>query len=187
MATTRGPEHSPNLLFPVWRAFKAYWPVFVVLAFAGYRFLDNNPGPMGGMTPDFELPEISPQQGPLMLSSMAGKVRVVDFWATWCGPCKMMTPIYSDLYLKDRDRGLEVVGVALDNPENVSEYVQRFHVPYPVVIGDQKTVEEFGGVRGIPTTFVLDRKGRVVQKHVGYVPEFFLERELEALLTSTKA
>ena len=165
------------------RWFKEWWLVLLAVGFLSWRLFYSSPGALAGKTPDFTLPRIG--GGDLTLSATAGHVRIIDFWATWCGPCQMMTPIYVDLYNRFHAQGLDIVGVALDNQDAVSRFVSAHQIPYPILLGDAPTVREFGGIRGIPTAFVLDRQGRVVQKHVGYRPEFLLEHDIEPLLKTS--
>ncbi len=137
-------------------------------------------GRVAGEQPDFTLPRLG--GGEVTLSSLDGYVRVVDFWATWCGPCKLMMPQFASLHRKYQDKGLVVVGVAIDDPEAVKRYVAENGVPYAIVLGDQVTTEQFGGIPGIPTTFVLDKQGRIVNRHVGFRPIQVLEADIAGLI-----
>ena len=105
-------------------------------------------------------------------SDFAGKVVVLDFWATWCPPCKAEIPGFVELQKQYGDKGLVIVGVSLDEqgPEVVTPFMKQFSINYPVVMGDAKIVQAFGGIRGIPTTFVIDRSGKIVSGHVGFAP-----------------
>ncbi|MBU6429296.1 MAG: TlpA family protein disulfide reductase [Cyanobacteria bacterium REEB65] len=170
---------------PFWAWLRQWWLVVLVASFVAWRlftFFGGGSSDMAGRSPDFALPRIF--GGTLSLSSLQGDVRIVDFWATWCGPCKMMTPVFADLYTRYHSKGLVVIGVALDDAKAVSTYAVEHQVPYPIVLGDRRTAERFGGIMGIPTTFILDRQGRVVSRHVGYRPEFVLEKEVLSLLNS---
>ena len=131
--------------------------------------------------PDFVLPQIGGQQ--LRLSSFRGKVVLLDFWATWCYPCRQEIPHFVDLQQKYGDRGFQVVGVSMDDgPEPVPAFMQQFHMNYPVVMGNAKTGELYGGLLGLPITFVLDREGRIVAKHVGATDAAVFEKEIVKLL-----
>jgi thiol-disulfide isomerase/thioredoxin len=121
---------------------------------------------------------------PVKSSDFAGKVVILDFWATWCGPCRMEIPGFIELQKQYADKGLVVVGVSLDQDgaSVVKSFMDKTGINYPVVLGDETIVNAFGGVEGIPTTFIIDRDGRIVGKHVGYAPKAEFESEIKPLL-----
>lgn len=134
------------------------------------------------LAPDFVLPQLDGT--PLRLSAYRGKVVLLDFWATWCDPCREETPHFVETQQKYADRGLEIIGVSMDDTsEPVREFYQQFHVNYPVVMGDAKTGEAYGGVLGLPITFLLDREGRIVAKHMGPTKAEAIDQEIAALLS----
>ena len=108
---------------------------------------------------------------------------MLDFWATWCSPCREEIPHFVQLQEKYRDRGLQVIGVSMDDsPEPVPAFVQQFHMNYPVVMGNAKIGELYGGLLGLPITFILDREGHIVAKHVGATDAAVIEQEIAGLL-----
>lgn len=118
------------------------------------------------------------------LSKLQGKVVLVNFWATWCGPCRREIPDFIEVYEKYKSQGFEIVGIALDDEgfDLVTPYVKRFKIPYPVVIGTGRTVNDYGGFDVIPTTFLIDRKGMIVDQHMGLMTKTELEKKLKTVL-----
>jgi thiol-disulfide isomerase/thioredoxin len=111
-----------------------------------------------------------------------GKVVVVDFWATWCPPCRKEIPEYVALQEKYRSRGLVILGLSLDEapPAEVKAFGEQFKVNYPLVMADADTAEAFGGIEGLPTAFVIDRDGNIRHVKLGLAKA----AEFEALVTS---
>ena len=117
------------------------------------------------------------------LSAFAGKVRLVDFWATWCAPCREAIPGLEDLYGRYRDRGLEIIAISMDEdgPAVVKPFVERARIPYTNLMGTDEAAEAFG-VLGLPATFLIDEKGMIVQSWVGGVPKRVLEEKIREAL-----
>jgi len=133
--------------------------------------------------PDFSLPLVK-GSGFMTLSENIGKVIILDFWATWCPPCRMEIPGFIELYNKYKDSGLIVIGIIVgDNMDIVKKFVLENNINYPVVMGNSKVVQDYGGITGIPTTFIIDRKGNIVQKFIGYRPKEVFENEIKKLLS----
>jgi thiol-disulfide isomerase/thioredoxin len=111
---------------------------------------------------------------------LKGKVVVLDFWATWCGPCRSEIPGYVELQKKYGEAGLAVVGVSLDRggPLVVKKFVEQLKITYLIVMGDDKIAEAFGGVEAIPTTFIIDRDGTARFRKEGAMAH----EEFEAIL-----
>ena len=136
----------------------------------------------GGKAPDFTLQDLS--GNPYSLSNASGKVIILDFWATWCPPCKMEIPHFQALYSEYASSGVEIIGIALDRggASDVMPFVQQEGVIYPILISDQKVEAAYGGIRSIPTTFIIDRKGNIVEKVVGYRDKKFFEDWIKKLI-----
>lgn len=108
---------------------------------------------------------------------------LLDFWATWCLPCREEIPHFVELQDKYREGGLVIIGVSMDDgPEPVRPFAQQFRMNYPIVMGNAKIGEEYGGVLGLPIAFLLDRDGRIVKKHIGATSVDVFEHEITALL-----
>jgi thiol-disulfide isomerase/thioredoxin len=138
-----------------------------------------------GPAPAFELPDLA-GSGKVSLASLSGKVVVLDFWATWCGPCIAEIPDYAEFSSRNRTRGVEVIGVVLDSgePQEVLDFVREHKISYRQLVGTDKVAEAFGADQGLPTTFVIDGKGVILSKTLGSPPDKFrkLQQTVDAAL-----
>lgn len=119
--------------------------------------------------PDFTLKDGDGKT--VKLSDYKGKVVLLNFWATWCGPCKIEIPWFVEFEQNYRDKGFAVLGVAMDEEgwEAVKPYITNAKINYRIVIGDDGTAQKYGGVDSLPTSFLIDREGRTAAVHVGLV------------------
>ncbi|NTV12657.1 MAG: TlpA family protein disulfide reductase [Desulfobulbaceae bacterium] len=117
-------------------------------------------------------------------ATLQGKVVLVNFWATWCPPCRKEIPSLVKLQESYRSKGLVVVGVSMDEGGRtmVGKFLEKQGVNYPVIIGDSSVAKGFGGVIGVPASFLVDRKGELIRRFDGYASEEELREELEKLL-----
>ena len=134
-----------------------------------------------GKAPNFALKTSAGKT--IELEKLKGKVVVVNFWATWCGPCRKEIPGFQEVYKQYQGKGLEIVGISLDRNgwDVVKPYVEQKQIGYPVVIGDGDLADAYGGIDAIPTTFIVDKKGNIVQQHVGYMSQQELENQIKNL------
>lgn len=130
--------------------------------------------------PAFELKDLSGKT--VKLSDFAGKVVIIDFWATWCGPCKKGIPEFIELQKQYAKRGFVVVGIALDDFESVKTFYQNYKMNYPVLMGTNEVAKLYGGIRGIPTAFVVGKDGMIKQRYEGYRPKAVFEKDIKAEL-----
>lgn len=132
--------------------------------------------------PPFELKDVNGK--PVRLADFKGKVVLLNFWATWCGPCKFEIPWFIEFQKTYKDRGFTVIGVSLDEEgwEAVKPYLEAKQVNYPVVIGSEEVDQKYGGIESLPTTFLLDRDGRIAATHIGLVSKKQYEDDIQKLL-----
>ncbi len=136
------------------------------------------------VAPEFALKDVNGQ--PVKLSDYRGKIVLLNFWATWCGPCKMEIPWFIEFEQKFKDKGFAVLGVSMDEEgwEVVKPYLEKQKVNYRVVVGDDSIAQAYGGVDSLPTTFLLDREGKIASLHIGLVSKSNYQNEIEDLLTT---
>ena len=146
---------------------------------------------MGKQGPSFVLKDAAGKD--VNLAAFKGKAVLVNFWATWCGPCKVEIPWFIEFDRQFRDRGFAVIGVSMDAEgatdrekaeawAAVKPYLQEKHVSYPVVLGDERVAEAYGGIESLPASFLLDRSGKVVAVHNGLVSKATYEADIKKAL-----
>jgi len=141
--------------------------LLVVSALAGCRLRTSR---KSIPAPDFELKDLSGHA--ISLASFRGHPVMLDFWATWCGPCQMSIPLVIRFYNQHKDEGLVVLGMNVDDdPSGVYAFVKHFQMPYPVLLAGNTPVSEAYQVEGIPTFVMIDSEGKVVRYYEGFRPE----------------
>jgi len=125
--------------------------------------------PAGSLAPDFTLPGL-PDGKPVQLSSLRGKAILVNFWATWCGPCKIEMPWLEDMQKKYGPQGFQILGVAMDDTDDekpIIDFAKKMGVSYTILKGNSKVGDMYGGVDRLPLSYFVDRSGKVVREIVG--------------------
>ena len=118
------------------------------------------------------------------LADLKGKVIVLNFWATWCPPCRAEIPDFIKVYKQYRAKGVEIIGVSLDHKgwDVVRPFIKSNNINYPVLLGDQKIAQAYGNINSIPTTFIIDKSGKIVDQQVGAMSEKDLVSKFKKLL-----
>jgi peroxiredoxin len=136
----------------------------------------------GQPAPDFSLTEVDGKT--VKLSDFHGKAVLLNFWATWCEPCKIEMPWFVDLQKKYGPQGLQVIGVAMDDasPKEIGEFAQKMSVNYPVLVGKDAVGDQYGGIPYLPSTFYISRDGKVVDRVYGLVSRSEIENNIQKAL-----
>ncbi len=132
----------------------------------------------GTEAPAFTLKTLEGKE--ISLKDLRGKVVLLNFWATWCPPCKEEMPLFAEVYEKYKDRGFEILAVSTDTkPETVKKFVKEYKFPFPILIDDGKISEKYR-VQGLPTSFLINREGKIVKVRLGKYKE--IEEDLKDIL-----
>jgi len=132
--------------------------------------------------PDFTLYTVDGEE--VKLSDYSGKVIVLDFWATWCPPCRKGIPDLISIQDEYKD-DVVVIGISLDQPATQNElapFIESYGINYPIVIGSTEVSEAYGNIQAIPTSIIIDSKGKIISEHIGLVPKTTLVEEINSLL-----
>lgn len=166
----------------------------VTLMLIGGRYLNQRGGMAGGTgslagadiegkpAPDFELKALDGKM--VKLADLRGKAVLLNFWATWCGPCKVEMPWFVELQNKYGAQGLQVVGIAMEDDQGpVEEFTKQIGVNYTILMG-KNAVGDAYSVVGLPTTYYIDRSGKIVARHIGLVSLSEIEKHVQESLAS---
>ncbi|HUI83411.1 MAG TPA: TlpA disulfide reductase family protein [Candidatus Binatia bacterium] len=141
----------------------------------------GRPGAVSSPAAGFSLQGVDGR--PLDLANYRGKVVLLNFWATWCTPCRAEIPQFVAFQNTYGPQGLQLIGISMDDDAApVREFYQQFRMNYPVAIGNAKLAQSYGGVLGLPVTFLIGRDGRIAAKYVGAADLGVLRQQIESLL-----
>ena len=135
--------------------------------------------------PEFTLYTLDGEE--VKLSDYLGKVVILDFWATWCAPCRKGIPDLISIQNKYKD-DLVVIGISLDQPatqDQLIPFIKNYGINYPIVLGNIEVSAAYGNIQAIPTSFIIDQEGNIINKHIGLVPKSTLIEEINLLLSGT--
>ncbi len=138
----------------------------------------------GKTAPDFSLNDLD--EKPVKLSDFRGKAVLLNFWATWCGPCKIEMPWFVDLQKQYGPQGLEIVGIAMDDSgkDAVVKFTKEMGINYVILQGKEEVGNAYGGIPGLPTTFYIDRNGKVVDSVSGLISRSEIEENIKRSLAT---
>ena len=170
------------------RGERSYFGWIILVLVLGFALLPRlfSAAKVDGAAADFTLAQVANARGaaasPLKLSELRGNVVLLDFWATWCGPCRAEAPILDKLASRYKDRGLVVVGVNTSDEEgNAAPWVEQHGIHYPIVFDSGEAASSYG-VTGLPTMVLVSRDGKVLSKRTGLTSDGELERLIEKSL-----
>jgi cytochrome c biogenesis protein CcmG/thiol:disulfide interchange protein DsbE len=138
---------------------------------------------VGQPAPEFTLKTLDGKE--MKLADLRGKAVLLNFWATWCGPCKIEMPWFEKLQATYGPQGLQVIGVAMDDasPQEIAKFAKdEVHVTYPILLGTEAVGTEYGGIEFLPTTYFIDRNGKIVERAFGLKGRGELEDDVKLAL-----
>lgn|SRR5208282_417508 len=163
-----------------------------LMLYVGFHAARRNRGPSTGLSqsklaPDFSLQALDGTT--VRLSDLRGKAVLLNFWATWCGPCKIEMPWFVDLQNQYGSQGLQIVGVAMDDAskEDIGKFAKDMGVNYPILIGKEAVGDQYGGVPALPESFLISRDGKIVDKIIGLRGKAEIEDAVKKALNTRPA
>lgn len=132
--------------------------------------------------PQFILNDINGKS--IKLTNYLGKVVIIDFFATWCPPCRNEIPHFVSLKNKYAKKGFIMIGIGLDADEkgNMKNFIKKYKINYPILVANDLVKKSYGGIRAIPTTFVINKKGQIYKEYVGYRDKNIFESDIQSII-----
>ncbi len=150
---------------------------FLILFF-GFLFISSFAQEKQKKAPDFSLKTVNNEV--LKLSDYKGKTIILNFFATWCPPCKMEIPDFVKFYNENKNKGIVVIGICVNSKEqDIKKLIEEYKINYPVCISDRKVESAYGGINAVPTTFIIDKNGNIITKQIGMMKEEQLKKVVE--------
>ncbi len=154
--------------------------VFAFALFALVSCTQGNALEIGDNAPEFSLKDINGKT--VSLSDFRGRAVILNFFASWCPPCRQEVPDFIELEKAYGDKGFSMVGVALVTARDAKDFSAKYGINYPVLVDDGKVSSVYGPIRSIPTTFILDKSGKIVKLYIGFRSRDVFEADIKELL-----
>ncbi|MFC2161787.1 TlpA family protein disulfide reductase [Acidobacteriota bacterium] len=152
--------------------------VLLVSLVTGFLFSQENPPEDA---PDFTLTDMDGNT--ITLSELKGNVVFLNFWATWCTPCKKEIPFFNEAYKTHKDSGLKIIGISIDRSKHiVKRYLAKQEFLYPIAMGNQKFLNVYGIARAVPVTVIIDKNGKLRHKVIGDLEREEIEKYFQELI-----
>jgi peroxiredoxin len=166
--------------------------VVALMLYVGYHHARSGPSfaphlTQSSLAPDFSLESLDGKT--MRLSDLRGKAVLLNFWATWCGPCKIEMPWFVELQNRYASQGLQILGVAMDDAskEDIGKFAKEMGVNYPILIGKESVGDQYGGVPALPESFLISRDGKIVDKIIGLRGKAEIEDSVKKALDTRAA
>ena len=149
--------------------------VMLAVGCSGESGSEQAPVP-GKTAPDFQLESLDGET--ISIGGLRGRPVLLNFWATWCPPCREEIPGFVETYAVYHEKGMEILGISLDRQGVyvVKKFAEKYEVNYPIALGTQQLVQDYQPGQYIPTTIIIDREGKIRHRHVGYMDKTVLEK-----------